>query len=275
MSAPVLLLFLTFFVVPMIVMARFSLARQEDLRHTLSWTVGSYRMLLAEPLYLSLLARSIGVAALVAIVAVIVGFPTAWIIARAPERWRTTLLVMLVIPWWASYIVRVFAWYSLFGNSGVINKIVVTFGLAQEPVGLFTFGLPAVIVTELNLYLPLTVIPIYMALERLDWTMIAAARSLGAGPLRIFRRVVLPFSAPGIVAALIFVFMPVAGTFVVPDLVGGTSGLMIGKVIASEFGSASDWPLGSALAIALLMTLTTCLTLLTHLGQRLTGQQFE
>lgn len=274
LSAPVLLLFLTFFLAPILLMLRYSFGRSDEMRLVLTWTTANYGAIASDPIYLTLLARSIGVAALVSVLAVLVGFPAAWVIARAPERRRTLLLVLLVVPWWASYIVRVFAWYSLFGNSGVINRSLDLLGMVDAPVTAFTFGLPAVIVTELNLYLPLTVIPIYMALERLDWTMVAAARSLGAGPFTTFRRIVLPFSVPGIIAGLIFVFMPVSGTFVVPELVGGTSGLMIGKVIASQFGGASNWPLGAALSTLLLGTLLVVLGLLTQARRRLAGEQF-
>ena len=262
------------FVVPMLVMLRFSFASSESLRVTFVWTLDSYTTIFSNPLYMSLLLRSLGVAVLVAVLAVLIGYPAAWIIARAPERRRNLLLVLLIIPWWASYIVRVFAWHTLFGNSGVINRTLRLIGLTDEPLSFFAFGMPAVIITELNLFLPLTIIPIYMTLERLDPNLLLAARSLGAGRWFTFVRVVLPLSLPGVIAGIIFVFMPVAGTFVVPQLVGGPSGLMIGKVIASQFGGASNWALGAALAIVLLLVLLAALGLLTWLRERMSGEYY-
>jgi ABC-type spermidine/putrescine transport system permease subunit I len=261
-----------FFLAPLVVMLRYSLATSENLRITLTWTLDNYVTFLENPFYGNLLLRSLLIAGLVAALAVLVGYPTAWVIARAPERRRNILLVLLLIPWWASYIVRVFAWYTLFGSNGVINKTLILLGLTAEPLDFFGYNIPAVIITELNLFLPLTVVPIYMTLERLDWNLVLAARSLGAGPWYAFRRIVLPLSLPGVVAGVIFVFMPVAGTFVVPDLVGGTRGLMIGKVIASQFGGASNWALGAALAVILLAVLLVALVLLLRARDRLSGE---
>lgn len=274
LTLPAALWYLVFFGLPLLVLLRFSFASSENLSVTYVWTLENYRTLATNPLYGGLLVRSLGVAALVALAAVLIGYPAAWVIARAPERRRTLLLVLLIIPWWASYIVRVFAWYTLFGNNGVLNRTVSLLGLSDEPVALFAFGMPAIIVTELNLFLPLTVLPIYMTLERLDPNLVLAARSLGGTWWYAFRRVVLPLSLPGVVAGVIFVFMPVAGTFVVPQLVGGTRGFMIGRVIASQFGAASNWALGAALAVVLLLTLLAALAILSAARRRLAGELY-
>lgn len=272
LSSPAALLYAVFFLAPLVVMLRYSFATSENLRITLIWTLENYVTFLENPFYANLLVRSLLIAALVAALAVLIGYPTAWIIARAPERRRNLLLVLLIVPWWASYIVRVFAWYTLFGNNGVINKTLILLELTSEPLDFFAYNIPAVVITELNLFLPLTVMPIYMTLERLDWNLVLAARSLGAGRWYAFRRIVLPLSLPGVVAGVIFVFMPVAGTFVVPDLVGGTRGMMIGKVIASQFGGASNWALGAALAVILLTVLLVALAILLRARERLSGE---
>ena len=272
LSLPTAVIYSTFFLVPLLLMFRYSFATSEDLRINLVWTLDNYVKFFESPIYLNILIRSLLIAGLVSVLAILVGYPAAWIIARAPENRRNFLLVLLVIPWWASYIVRVFAWYTMFGNNGVINKTLILFGIVDEPLSFFTFNIPAVVITELNLFLPLMVMPIYMTLERLDWNLILAARSLGASRWYTFRRIVLPLSLPGVIAGVIFVFMPVAGTFVVPELVGGTKGLMIGKVIASQFGTASNWALGSALAAILLIVLLLALGLLTRLRERMAGE---
>ncbi|MGF7160848.1 spermidine/putrescine transport system permease protein [Rhodoligotrophos appendicifer] len=273
LSAPLLTLYIAGLLVPLCILARYSLAANINMRTSFVWTFANYTKIFTGDLYLPLLMKSLGIGALVTIICLLVGYPAAWIIARANEKRRTMLLLLLLLPWWASYIVRVFAFYTLFGNSGVLNKTAQLLGLSEETIGIFTFGLPALIVTELNLFLPLTVIPIYLSLEKLDWNLVLAARSLGAGPVYAFLRVVLPWSLPGVIAGAIFVFMPVAGTYVVPELVGGTSGIMIGRVIATQFGASSNWSFGSALAIILLVVLLLTLTLLTRVRSKFSGQQ--
>lgn len=272
LSLPAAVLYAVFFLVPLIVLIRFSFASSANLRIELLWSLENYRTVLENPIYLPLLARSLLIAAFVTIVTVVIGFPTAWLIAGAPERRRNILLVLLIIPWWASYIVRIFAWYTMFGYNGVINKTLMMLGFIEAPLQFFSYNVPALIITEINLYLPLTVIPIYMVLERLDRNLILGARSLGAGPWYAFRRVILPLSMPGVIAGIIFVFMPVAGTFVVPDLVGGTQGMMFGKAIASQFGEAFNWAFGAALAVILLAVLLVALTLLTWVRNRFAGE---
>lgn len=266
------MLYIVFFLAPVLVLFRYSFATSRQLRLELVWTLDNYQAFFGSPLYAPLLLHSLAVAGLVAALAVLLGYPVAWIIARAPERRRNLLLILLIIPWWSSFIVRVFAWYTIFGRSGVINRSLELLGLTQSPIEFFAFGLPAVVIVELNLYLPLMILPIYMTLERLDWNLVLGARSLGASGFYTFRRIILPLTLPGVIAGIIFVFMPVAGTFIVPELLGGTTGLMIGKVIASQFGAASNWAFGAALATILLAVLLTALLLLTWIRGRAAGE---
>jgi len=267
-----MVLYGAFFLIPMLVLFRYSLASSEQLKLEFVWTLQNYRAFFDSPLYAPLLLHSLAVSALVAALAVLFGYPIAWIISRAPERRRNLLLILLIIPWWSSFIVRVFAWYTIFGRSGVINRSLELLGVIQSPIEFFAFGLPAVVIVELNLYLPLMVLPIYMTLERLDWNLVLGARSLGASAFYTFRRIILPLTLPGVIAGIIFVFMPVAGTFIVPELLGGTTGLMIGKVIATQFGAASNWAFGAALATILLAVLLAVLALLTWVRGRAAGE---
>jgi len=267
-------LYFLFFLLPLLVMLRYSFATSANLQLQLVWTVDNYQTFLQGPTYLRLLLRSLLIAGAVTVIAALVGYPVAWIIARAAPARRNLLLILLIIPWWASYIARVFAWYTLFGSNGVINKTLMLLGLVDEPLEFFAFAVPALIITEVNLFLPLMILPIYMTLERLNWDLVLAARSLGGSWFFAFRRVVLPLSLPGVVAGAIFVFMPVAGTFVVPELIGGTSGLMFGKLIATQFGGASNWALGAALAVVLLTTLLGCLAVLVTVRERLRGELY-
>jgi spermidine/putrescine transport system permease protein len=272
LALPTALLYSVFFLIPIGVLLRYSFASSKNLRVDLIWTLDNYRVFFEGAIYGPLLIRSLGIAALVTAITILIGFPAAWLIAQAPERRRNLLLVLMILPWWASFIVRIFAWYTIFGNNGIINRTLILLGLTTEPLEFFAFNLPAVIVTEVNLYLPLVIIPIYMTLERIDRNLVLGARSLGASRWYVLRRIILPLTMPGIIAAMIFVFMPVAGTFIVPELVGGASGIMIGKVIASQFGSASNWALGSALSAILLLTLLLALAMLTTLRRRFSGE---
>jgi spermidine/putrescine transport system permease protein len=271
LSTPLLFLYAVGLLAPLGILARYSVAANINLKTSFVWTLDNYIKIADSGLYGPLLIKSLLIAFSISVLCILIGFPAAWIIARANERWRTVLLLLLLIPWWASYIVRVFAFYTLFGNSGVLNRTVQLLGLSDQALTIFAFGLPALIITEINLFLPLTIIPIYLSLEKLDWNMVLASRSLGAGPTYTFLRIVLPWSLPGVIAGAIFVFMPVAGTYVVPELVGGTRGIMIGRVIATQFGSSSNWSLGSALAIMLLASLLICLLALTWLRRAFAG----
>ena len=272
LSLPAGVLYVVFFVIPLLVLLRMSFASSTSHRIELVWTLENYSTFFTNPIYAPLLFRSLVISALITVITVAIGYPAAWYIARAPERRRNLLLVLLVIPWWASYIVRVFAWYTVFGNNGIINRTLMLLGITQDPLPFFTFNLPALVITEINLYLPLTIMPIYMVLERLDWNLVLSARSLGASRFRVFRRIVFPLSLPGVIAGAVFVFMPVAGTFVVPDLVGGIGGMMFGKIIASQFGEAFHWAFGAALAMILLIVLLVALALLTTARNRLAGE---
>ena len=275
LSLPLLVVFAILLIGPLTLLVRYSFASSRDLTVAFVWTLDGYRAFLAQPAYAFVLGRSLAIAAGVSVLALLIGFPAAWFMAQATERWRSLLLVALAIPWWASFIVRVFAWFTIFGNSGVINRTLDQLGLVDAPLPMFVFGVPALVVTELNLQLPLMIIPIYMSLEQMDWTLLAAARSLGAGKWTIFRRIVLPFGMPGASAGIIIVFIPVAGSFVVPELVGGTRGLMFGKVIASQFGSASNWAFGAALSVILLVTLLLSLGVMLRLRRRLSAEAFR
>lgn len=271
LAGPIVIMMVVFFVLPLILMLRYSFASSENLNLDLVWTLDNYRYFFSTTVYWWLLLKSLGIAALVSAICIVIGLPAAWVMARAPERRRNLYLILLVLPWWASYIVRAFGWFTLFGNSGLINKVLLWSGLVEEPLAALGFGVGAVIVAEVNLFLPIMILPIYMSIERLDWSMVDAARSLGASFAYAFRRVVLPFCAPGLVAGTILVFMPVAGSFVVPGLVGGQGGMMIGRVISSQFGAAVNWALGATVSIILLVVLLACLALLARLQGRLSA----
>jgi spermidine/putrescine transport system permease protein len=269
--APTAVWYALFFLLPLLVMVRYSFAFTEQAKLSFVWTLANYEAIFRDPIYLRLLGKSLRLAVAVTLITLAVGYPAAWALARVADRHKAKLLALLIVPWWASYIVRIFGMRMGFGNNGIVNATLQWLGVTNEPLDLFSHNLFAIALTEANLYLPLMIIPIYMSVERMDMQIVRAAASLGARPLRTFLRVILPLSLPGILTGCIFVFLPVTGTFVVPALVGGPSDIMYGNLITSEFGESYNWPLGSALAIALLIVLIVLLRQMTLIARRASG----
>lgn len=268
---PTILWYSLFFLVPLALMVRYSLAFTSDARLELIWTPANYAQVVTDPIYRTLLWKSVRLAALVTLITLLIGYPTAWALARSSDRHKSKLLALLIVPWWASYIVRIFGMRMAFGGGGIINAGLQWLGITDRPLDLFGYNIVAIAITEANLYLPLMIIPIYMTVERMDMSIVQAATSLGAKPLRTFFRVILPLSLPGILTGCIFVFLPVTGTFIVPSLVGGPNDIMYGNLIASQFGESFNWPLGAALAIILLLLLIVVLRVLTGVTRWATG----
>ncbi len=180
---------------------------------------------------------------------------------------RTPLLVLVVLPFWTSFLIRVYAWSSLLNSNGLINTLLLDAGVIAEPLTLLNTEF-AVHLGIVYSYLPFMVLPIYAVLERLDWTLLDAASDLGARPARAFFRVTLPLSMPGIVAGLLLVFIPALGEFIIPDLLGGSDTLMVGPVLWNEFFGNNDWPLAAALAVLLLVAVLAPAALVYRLARR-------
>ncbi|MFI4948708.1 MAG: ABC transporter permease, partial [Alphaproteobacteria bacterium] len=228
-------------------------------------TLANYREL-AEGC-LSVYATSLGNAALATVLCLLIGYPLALAIARTPGIWRNLLLFLVILPFWTSFLIRVYAWIALLQPSGPVNRVLLASGLVEAPVPLIYNGFSV----ELGLvysYLPFMVLPLYGALSRLDESLLEAAADLGAPPWRVFVGVILPLTLPGIAAGMLLVFVPAVGEFVVPDLLGGPDTLMIGKLLWQEFFDNVDWPAASAIAVALVLVLTLPLLI----AQRLAGR---
>lgn len=212
-------------------------------------------------------ANSLGNAALATLLCLLIGYPVAFGIARAPGMWRNLLLFLVILPFWTSFLIRVYAWIALLQPSGLINRLLLATGLVETPVPLLYNGFSV----ELGLvysYLPFMILPLYGSLSRLDETLLEAAADLGAPPWRVFLGVILPLTLPGIAAGMLLVFIPAVGEFVIPDLLGGPDTLMIGKLLWQEFFDNVDWPAASAVAVALVAVLTLPLLV----AQRLIGR---
>jgi putrescine transport system permease protein len=220
----------------------------------LSATVESYTRLLSDSLYIRAYMSSIRYALGATLVCLLLGYPMAYAIARAPKAWRVTLLMLVILPFWTSFLLRVYAWIGLLKGNGFINNALISLGLVSEPLPLLNNSFSVVLGLVYG-YLPFMVLPLYATLERLDPALLEAAADLGCRPWRAFLSVTLPLSLPGIAAGALLVFIPAVGEFVIPELLGGPGTLMIGKVLWDEFFNNHDWPAASAVAAALLMLL--------------------
>lgn len=211
-----------------------------------------YYIRLVDPLYLGILWNSIRIALVVMAVCILAGYPLALFISRMPPRWRNPLLLLVMIPFWTNFLVRTYAMKQILAAEGMINNLLVASGAIQAPLDLlFTSG--SVILGLVYGYLPFAVLPMYASIEKFDFTLLEAAADLGAGLRLGFWRVMLPLTAPGLLAAGVLVFVPVVGAFITPDIMGGGKVEMIGTLINRQFGVARNWPFGSAMSLFLMV----------------------
>jgi len=212
-----------------------------------------YEKIVGTPSWLRLLATSAGMALLVAALATLFAFPIAYFLAFRARHRAPIFLILLLVPAATSFLLRVMAWKVLLGGSGAINSFLIWIGVIQDPIGLLLYSQAAVVITLIYVWIPFAALPIYAALQRVDRSHLEAAADLGAGPWSRFWRVTVPLSLPGVLATLFMVFIPTVGEYVTPFLVGGTDGFMYGLLIQDFFSRAGNWPLGSALAVIMLL----------------------
>lgn len=230
-------------------------------------TFGNFRFIFGDPLYFDAYLASIRVAALATLFCLLIGYPIAYAIARARGRLQLVLLLLVIMPFWTSFLLRVYAWKLLLQGGGLVNGVLLRLGLIDAPLTLLYTPF-AVYVGIVYSYLPFMVLPLYAVLARLDHSLVEAALDLGCRPWQAFLRVTLPLSLPGIVAGGLLVFIPAVGEFVIPSLLGGADTLMIGKVLWDEFFLNTDWPVASAVAVALVLVLVVPVAILQGLLTR-------
>jgi putrescine transport system permease protein len=214
----------------------------------------NFQTLLGDDLYFGAAVSSVRISAIATALLLLIGYPVAYAIAAAPPRWRPLLVALVILPFWTSFLIRVYAWIGILRTEGLLNQALLSTGLVAQPLALLNTEI-AVFIGLVYAYLPFMVLPLYASLERLDYTLIEAAQDLGSPPWKAFWQVTLPLSLPGAVAGSLLCFIPIVGEFVVPDLLGGSETLMIGRTLWSEFFSNRDWPLASAVAVVLLVIL--------------------
>ena len=217
-------------------------------------TLANFALLVSDDLYLRAYLGALGNAALATVLCLLIGYPIAYAIARAPAAWRQLFLFLVMLPFWTSFLIRVYAWIAILKPNGLLNEFLISAGLIATPLPLLNNAFSV----ELGLvysYLPFMILPLYGSLVMLDESLIEAAADLGARPFRVFLGVTLPLSLPGIAAGSLLVLIPAVGEFVIPDLLGGPDTLMIGKVLWAEFFDNRDWPVASAVAVVLVAAL--------------------
>jgi len=274
-----------FFLVPFLIVLKISLSQTAiaqppyvpvlDLR--LGWqgivnfihglTLDGYRLLASDPIYLLSYLKSLQVATVSTVILLLIGYPLAYGIARCPRRLQPILVMAVVLPFWTSFLIRVYAWINILQRDGLLNDLLMRLHIIHEPAAWLASD-TAIYIGVVYSYLPFMVLPLYATLEKLDISLLEAAADLGCTRRQAFWRVTFPLSLPGVAAGALLCFIPIVGEFVIPDLLGGSRSLMIGQTLWTEFFSNRDWPVASALAIVLLALLVAPIVLYERLQQR-------
>ncbi|XXX77091.1 ABC transporter permease [Sorangium sp. So ce134] len=250
--APLLLWLLAFVVAPTAIMLVYSFCERDELGQVVfELSLSSYARVF-DATYLKILANSIKYAAITTVICLIAGYPVAYFIGRAREGVRNKLLMLVMVPFWTSFLIRTYAWMSILKSEGLLNGLLMYLRIISAPLDIM-YTPTAVVIGLVYSYLPFMILPIYGSVEKLDNALIEAAFDLGAGPVSAFSHVIVPLTRPGILAGVLLVFIPALGMFAITDLMGGARVPMIGNVIQNQFGQARDWPFGAALGMTLLL----------------------
>lgn len=255
--------------VPLCVIFAFSFWTQDYLTIDRTWTLKNYTEAFTEPLYGELLRRSILISGSVTLVTVVLAFPIAYFVSFyvAPER-KSLWIFLITIPFWTSYLIRVFLWKVILGFNGVINTSLQGLGIIEEPLTFILYNANAVVITLAHAFAPFAILPIFVALEKIDRSLIEASLDLGENRVTTFLRVTLPLAMPGVVAAVLIVFIPTIGDYVTPRLVGGPDGLMIANMIQTQFLKLNNAPMGATLAIIAMASVTVIALAFVGLNRR-------
>jgi putrescine transport system permease protein len=268
--APFLIVLAISFAAPTETVPPFSFTAFAEGSINLAEAIAKYAFLVSDDLYVAAYLSSLRIAAISTVLTLLIGYPLAYGIARASDRWRAPLLMLVILPFWTSFLIRIYAWIGILGETGLLNQVLQGIGLIDQPLSLLGTEW-AIFFGIVYAYLPFMVLPLYATLEKMDLSLLEAASDLGARPFKSFLTITLPLSLPGVLAGCMLVFIPAVGEFVIPDLLGGSETLMIGKVLADEFFLNRDWPLASAVAVAMLLILVLPIVLF----QRLRARQAE
>ena len=253
-----------FYFVPLAGLLAYAFMRHEYVHVIREFTWENFVDIFSNRGYRNTLWRTFWVANVVTLVDTLIALPAAYFIATREGRWKQTLMLLVLLPLWSSYLVRVFAWRIILGYSGVLNKVLLSLGILDTPSTLFLYNQFSVNLTLCYIWLPFMILPLVTAFERLPPRLLEASADLGAAPLTTFRRVTIPLLLPGLLAGGLSVFSLTMGDYITPQMVGGSGGIMIGNIVASQFGVAANWPLGSAFAVLVLIVIFTLMAILSR-----------
>ena len=277
---------LIFFLAPFFIVLKISLAQtvissppftpmiewvDEGIMH-IRIVLDNFAYLWEDDLYAITYLNSLKISSISTVLCLLVGYPMAYAIVRSNHTMKHVLLMLVILPFWTSFLLRVYAWMGLLADQGTINGLLIALGIIDQPIRMLYTEF-AVYVGIVYTYLPFMILPLYANMEKLDWALLEAAADLGARPATTFLTVTLPMTLPGILAGSLLVFIPATGEYVIPDLLGGGNVLMIGRVLYNEFNSNIDWPVASAVAIALLLVLVLPMMLYQHIQSKEAGAE--
>lgn len=278
-----------FFLIPFFIVFRISLSQTAvamppylpvfDLAEGFSGLVANFRefsfdnyiWLTQDALYFNAYMSSLKIAGISTFLTLLIAYPIAYAMAQAPKSLRPTLLMLVILPFWTSFLIRVYAWIAILKPEGLLNQLLMSIGVIDEPLIIINTNY-AIYIGIVYSYLPFMVLPIYSALEKMDHTLVEAAQDLGCPPIAAFWKVTFPLSLAGVVAGCMLVFIPAVGEFVIPDLLGGSETLMIGKTLWSEFNSNRDWPVSAAVATILLLILVVPIVFFQNAQSKVDGR---
>ncbi len=254
--SPTLIIMALGILIPFGILIAMSFWTQVGFSFDLTPTVANYEMAAERPVYGALLKRSLWMSGMATVVTVLLCYPMAYFVAFHVHRNKMMWIILMTLPFWTSYLLRVFAWKVVLGYDGVINSALLNVGLIDAPLAFLLYSQTAVIITLAHAWAAFAILPMYVSLEKIDRSLLEAAADLGDGPVMRFLRITLPLSLPGVIAATLLIFIPTTGDYITPALLGGPDGTMIGNMIQKQFGAVNNWPMGAALAIILMLSIT-------------------
>lgn len=268
LMSPTLLVMAAGIVAPVLILLAMSFWSRAGLGFDMTPTPANYARVIEEPIFGVFLLRSFEVSGVVTVATVLLCYPMAYYVAFHVHRRKMLWIVLMTLPFWTSYLLRVFAWKVILGYEGVINASLLELGLIAAPLEFLLYSQTAVIITLAHAWAAFAILPIYVSLEKIDRSLLEAAAMLGDGPAARFLRVTLPLSMPGVIAAFFLIFIPTTGDYITPALLGGPDGAMIGNLIQLQFGAVNNWPMGAALAVVLALWIAAVALVFLFLSRR-------
>ncbi|MGA1805146.1 ABC transporter permease [Rhizobium sp. HT1-10] len=257
-----------FILVPLAIFVGYSFFSVDHGQIKYTLTVANYVRFFTDPIFLSVFWNTCLLCLTVALICVLLGYPTAYFLTTLRGRWRYVMLMMMLVPLLMSYVIKIYAIRSILGQSGFLNTMLVGIGLLDKPSSFFVFNMNAILLTLTMLLIPFAILPIFLTLERIPPVLMSASADLGATGLQTFLRVTLPLSVPGIASAASFVFILAIGDFLTPQMVGGVDGFTFGRILYSQFGTAFNWPFGAALSVALAVVVIVAILIGERFGRQ-------